>query len=85
MPWRFSEDVEPYAEAVLPLLRRDPAARTVALTVVDALLAGQRFSDQPNSIGWSEKRWPARSASMTVSATVRAAGFCRSSGSTASA
>jgi len=52
------------------------------------LIAPRAFpssSSQPNSIGWSEKRWPARSASMTVSATVRAAGFCRSSGSTASA
>ncbi len=52
MPWRFSEDVEPYAEAVLPLLRRDPAARTVALTVIATLRAGHRYSDQPMLFGW---------------------------------
>ena len=62
MPWRFSEDVEPYAEAVLPLLRRDPAARTVALTVIDALLAGQRFSDRPMLFGWLEQDGKARGA-----------------------
>ena len=62
MPWRFSEDVEPYAEAVLPLLRRDPAARTVALTVIDALLAGHRFSDQPMLFGWLEEDGEARGA-----------------------
>jgi RimJ/RimL family protein N-acetyltransferase len=60
--WRFSEDVEPYAEAVLPLLRQNPAARTVALTVIDALRAGHRFSDQPMLFGWLEEDGEARGA-----------------------
>jgi RimJ/RimL family protein N-acetyltransferase len=60
--WRFSEDVEPYAEAVLPLLRQNPAARTVALTVIDALRAGHRFSDQPKLFGWLEEDGEARGA-----------------------
>jgi RimJ/RimL family protein N-acetyltransferase len=60
--WRFSEDVEPYAEAVLPLLRQDPAARTVALTVIDALRAGHRFSDEPMLFGWLEEDGEARGA-----------------------
>jgi RimJ/RimL family protein N-acetyltransferase len=54
VPWRFSDDVEPYAEAVLPLLRRDPAAYTVGLTVIDRLVAGDRFSDEPMLFGWRE-------------------------------
>jgi GNAT superfamily N-acetyltransferase len=62
VPWRFSEDVEPYSEAVLPLLRRNPAARTVALTVIDALRAGHRFSDQPMLFGWLEEDGEARGA-----------------------
>jgi GNAT superfamily N-acetyltransferase len=62
VPWRFSEDVEPYAEAVLPLLRENPAARTVALTVIDALRAGHRFSDQPMLFGWLEEDGEARGA-----------------------
>jgi predicted GNAT family acetyltransferase len=54
VPWRFSEDVEPYAEAVLPLLHRDPAAYTVGLTVIERLLDGDRFSDEPMLFGWRE-------------------------------
>jgi len=54
--------VEPYAEAVLPLLRQNPAARTVALTVIDALRAGHRFSDQPMLFGWLEEDEEARGA-----------------------
>jgi RimJ/RimL family protein N-acetyltransferase len=62
VPWRLSEDVELYAEAVLPLLREDPAARTVALTVIDALRGGHRFSDQPMLFGWLEEDGEARGA-----------------------
>jgi RimJ/RimL family protein N-acetyltransferase len=62
VPWRFSEDVEPYAEAVLPLLRESPAVRTVALTVIDTLRAGHRFSDQPMLFGWLEEDGQTRGA-----------------------
>ena len=62
MPWRFSEDVEPYAERVLPLLSRSPAEYTVALTVIHNLLAGHRFSDQPMLFGWLEEDGEARGA-----------------------
>ena len=62
MPWKFSHDVEPYAEAVLPLLRQNPAARTVGLTVIDALRAGHRFSDQPMLFGWLEEDGEVRGA-----------------------
>ena len=54
MPWRFSEDVEPYASAVEPLLSASPAEHTVALTVIDTLRAGHTFSDQPMLFGWLE-------------------------------
>jgi RimJ/RimL family protein N-acetyltransferase len=63
VPWRFSDDVEPYADAVLPLLREDPAAHTVALTVIDTLRQGHRFSDQPMLFGWlADDGGPARGA-----------------------
>ena len=62
VPWRFSEDVEPYAERVLPLLRATRREHTVALTVIDTLRAGHRFSDQPMLFGWLEdgRRGPRR-------------------------
>ena len=62
MPWRFTEDVEPYAERVLPLLSQNPAEYTVALTVIDNLLAGHRFSDEPMLFGWLEEDGEARGA-----------------------
>jgi predicted GNAT family acetyltransferase len=54
VPWRFTDDVEPYAERVLPLLGTSPADYTVALTVIDTLRAGHTFSDQPMLFGWLE-------------------------------
>ena len=62
MPWRFSEAVEPYAERVLPLLAESPAEHTVALTVIDTLRAGFRFSDQPMLFGWLEDDGEVRGA-----------------------
>jgi RimJ/RimL family protein N-acetyltransferase len=62
MPWRFSDDVEPYADAVLPLLSRTPERCTVGLTVIDTLRAGIRFSDQPMVFGWLEEDGEARGA-----------------------
>ena len=62
MPWRFSDDVEPYADAVLPLLSRTPERCTVGLTVIDTLRKGIRFSDQPLLFGWLEEDGEARGA-----------------------
>jgi ribosomal protein S18 acetylase RimI-like enzyme len=63
VPWRFSQDVEPYADAVLPLLRDDPTAHSGALTVIDTLRGGQRFSEEPMRFGWlADDGAPARGA-----------------------
>jgi hypothetical protein len=55
VPWQFTRDVEPYAERVLPLLRRDPAAYSVPLTVIDTLQAGHRYGEEPPFFGWLEE------------------------------
>ncbi|MBV9823453.1 MAG: GNAT family N-acetyltransferase [Actinobacteria bacterium] len=52
MPWYFADDPETYAEQVLDLLTARPDANTVALTVLETLRAGQRFSDTPPLFGW---------------------------------
>jgi RimJ/RimL family protein N-acetyltransferase len=62
VPWRFSEDVEPYAERVLPLLSADPAAHTVALTVIDTVRGGHTWSDAPMLWGWLEEDGEVRGA-----------------------
>ena|SRR5689334_5729463 len=53
MPWELTGDVEVYAERAWPLLCRDPAANTVALTVIEDLRRGRRF-DGPSTFGWLE-------------------------------
>jgi RimJ/RimL family protein N-acetyltransferase len=62
MPWRFSDDVEAYAERALPLLCADPVEHTVALTVIDTLRAGQAWSDEPPVLGWLEEEGEIRGA-----------------------
>ena len=62
MPWRFSDDVEPYAQRVLPLLSRDPAANTIGLSVIDTLRAGQRYGEEPPFFGWLEEDGETRGA-----------------------
>jgi RimJ/RimL family protein N-acetyltransferase len=62
VPWQFSRDVEPYAERVLPLLSERPERYSVALTVIDTLRAGHRFSDQPMLFGWLEHDGEVRGA-----------------------
>lgn len=54
MPWSFSDDPHRYAEHVLDLLTARPDANTVALTVLETLRAGQRFSDVAPLFGWYE-------------------------------
>lgn len=52
MPWTFSDDPHRYAEHVLDLLTARPDANTVPLTVLEALRAGQRFSETDPVFGW---------------------------------
>lgn len=52
MTWSFTADPERYAEHVLDLLSARPDANTVALTVLETLRAGQRFSDTEALFGW---------------------------------
>lgn len=52
MSWTFTTEPGPYADAVLPLLSRDPAGNTVGLTVLDAISRGQRWGADPMTLGW---------------------------------
>lgn len=51
MPWCFTDDVERYAQAVLPLLSATPVECTVALTVI-ANARARPAGDQPRLFGW---------------------------------
>ena len=62
MPWRFTDDVEPYAARVAPLLSRDPAGHTIGLSVIDALSRGRRFGEGPSFFGWLEEDGEVRGA-----------------------
>lgn len=52
MHWSFTHDPERYAEHVLDLLSARPDVHTVALTVLETLRAGQRYSDIEPLFGW---------------------------------
>ncbi len=52
--WTITDDPDEFAKAALPLLQREPLSNTIALTVLDSLLAGHRFSDAPMTFGWYE-------------------------------
>lgn len=51
MPWRFTADVETYAERVWDLLTSRPPEHTVVLTIIEAARAGERWSDEPAVLG----------------------------------
>src|SRR6185437_728731 len=55
MGWHFTDDPERYAEAVLPLLTRRPAANTIALTALDALRAGGDFGGGRSLLAWYDQ------------------------------
>ena len=55
MAWEFTDDVTVYIERVWPLLAAHPVDNTLALTVVDAARAGQRWSDEPVLFGWYQQ------------------------------
>ena len=54
MGWQITADPQAYAEHVMPLLARDPTAHTIALTVLDAVRKGIRWSDEPCWFGWHQ-------------------------------
>ena len=66
MPWRFSTEPGPYAARVWDVLAADPVAHTVALTVLDGVLSGRRWSDAQMLFGWYADDGPVTGAvSMT--------------------
>jgi predicted GNAT family acetyltransferase len=52
VPWRFSADVRPYTAHVWDLLVARPVANSVALTTIDHVRSGRRWSDQDSVFGW---------------------------------
>ncbi|HEX2902064.1 MAG TPA: hypothetical protein VHO01_01295, partial [Jatrophihabitans sp.] len=52
MGWTFTSDPAVYQAAVQHVLERDPVRNTVALTVLDAISHGQRFGEEPCTLGW---------------------------------
>jgi predicted GNAT family acetyltransferase len=64
--WRFSADVRSYAEQVWDLLVAQPAENTVALTTIDHVRGGRRWSDRESLFGWCHDERGVRGAvSMT--------------------
>jgi predicted GNAT family acetyltransferase len=54
--WQLTDNVGTYALHAWELLARNPAEQTVALTVIEAVRNGHRFSDEPMLFGWYEDR-----------------------------
>jgi GNAT superfamily N-acetyltransferase len=52
VPWRLSDDVDAFADRAWDLLAASPAEQTVALTIVESLRVGLRWSDVPALFGW---------------------------------
>ncbi|MGI9092179.1 MAG: GNAT family N-acetyltransferase [Mycobacteriales bacterium] len=52
MTWQFTDQVETYARWTWPLLAADPARNTIALTVIENVRAGRRWSPKPMTFGW---------------------------------
>jgi len=52
MAWTITDDPEEFAATALPLLLAEPVANTVALTVLDSVRAGHRYSDRPMTFAW---------------------------------
>jgi len=65
VPWEFTDDVEVYAERAWDLLAVDPAENTLALTVIQSVRAGRRWSEDPMLFGWYEAGRTAGAVSMT--------------------
>jgi len=54
VPWRLTRDPDEFAERTETLLAASPAEHTVALTVLEAVRAGHRWSEEPMLFGWFE-------------------------------
>jgi predicted GNAT family acetyltransferase len=54
VPWTLTDDLEAYAGRVWDVLGAAPAEHTVALTVIESLRNGIRWSDVPPVLGWYE-------------------------------
>jgi hypothetical protein len=52
VPWHLSHDVEAFADHAWELLTERPAQQTVPLSIVEALRAGQRWSDMAPTFAW---------------------------------
>jgi predicted GNAT family acetyltransferase len=52
VPWHLSDDAEEFADHAWDLLARDPTEQTVALSIVEQLRAGRRWSDVAPMFGW---------------------------------
>jgi GNAT superfamily N-acetyltransferase len=52
VPWHLSDDAEEFADHAWDLLARDPTEQTVALSIVEQLRAGHRWSELPPLFGW---------------------------------
>jgi predicted GNAT family acetyltransferase len=52
VPWRLSDDVDTFSDHAWDLLAADPAEQTVALTIVQSLRAGHRWSATAPVFGW---------------------------------
>jgi predicted GNAT family acetyltransferase len=52
VPWQLSDDVDAFAECAWDLLAAAPAEQTVALSIVEQLRAGHRWSEVAPMFGW---------------------------------
>ena len=52
MRWQFTDDVDVYVEHTWELLASRPVENTVALTTIENLRAGLRYSEEPSLFGW---------------------------------
>ncbi|BEP14633.1 hypothetical protein acdb102_29440 [Acidothermaceae bacterium B102] len=50
--WQLTDDVHLFADQALPLLQQDPVANTIALSILDWLLAGRAFSEATPVFAW---------------------------------
>jgi predicted GNAT family acetyltransferase len=62
VPWTLTGDFEPYAERTDALLTSSPAEHTIALTVLERVRAGRRWSAEPMWFGWFEEGGEVRGA-----------------------
>lgn len=65
MPWHLTDDVELYAEQVGDQLRADPEQNTIALTVIENVRDGVRWSSEPMLFGWYDASPVLGAVSMT--------------------